>query len=104
MQRVYSADNLITAGYIRSLLEACNIDCIIQNQNLAGAMGEIPPIECWPEVWIMHDDDLEDALAIIKSTSIHNHENTIGWECKCGEHLEGQFSSCWKCGTERTTR
>jgi hypothetical protein len=26
------------------------------------------------------------------------------WKCpKCGEELEPQFGSCWKCGTVRTT-
>ena len=58
MKKVYSADNIVMPGFIKNLLESCNIDCIIKNQNLAGALGESPPIVYWPAGWIINDENL----------------------------------------------
>ena len=100
MKKVYSAENIVMSGYVKSLLESCNIECMIKNQLLAGAIGEIPPIECWPEVWIMDDEDYSDAMELIKS-AISDHKTNSFWKCHCGETIEGQFSACWSCGAER---
>src|SRR5690554_3081375 len=102
MKKVYSSDNMIMPGYIKSLLESCKIECIIRNQHLAGAIGEIPPIECWPEVWIMHDEDYAEAMDIINAVSVKEDESSPFWRCTCGETIEGQFSACWSCGKEKT--
>ena len=88
-------------AYIKSLLESSKIECIIRNQLLAGAIGEIPPIECWPEVWIMHDEDYTEAMDIINSATVSHTDTNSFWRCTCGETIEGQFSACWACGSER---
>lgn len=97
MKKVYSADNLPMSGYIKSLLESCDIECVLRNQNLAGAMGELPPIECWPEVWVLNDGDYDKAMRIVNSAF---SEDTVSdsWQCPCGERIEGQFRMCWACG------
>lgn len=101
MKKVYSAENLPMAGYVQGILESHEIECILKNQNLAGAMGELPPIECWPEVWVIHDEDYRQAIQIVDS-AFHPAENAeSSWVCKCGEIIEGQFSVCWSCGAER---
>ena len=101
MKKVYSADNLAMSGYVKSILEVNHIDCVIRNQNLAGAMGELPPIECWPEVWILDEDAYDDAMHIINAFLSDNPEQREDWICSCGEKIEGQFSACWSCGQER---
>lgn len=101
MKKVYSADNLPMSGYIKSLLESCEIECILKNQNLSGAMGELPPIECWPEVWVVHDEDYDAALSIVNSATSHADTANESWQCSCGEHIEGQFDICWSCGREK---
>lgn len=93
---------MIMPGYIMSLLESCNINCIIKNQLLAGAIGEIPPIECWPEVWIMDDEDYDDAMEIVDSVIQNQADSKMLWKCTCGETIEGQFDTCWSCGKEKT--
>ena len=101
MRKVYSADNLAMSGYVKSTLEDNHIDCIIKNQNLSGAMGELPPIECWPEVWILDEDEYENAMQIINSVLSDKSNPRDDWICSCGEKIEGQFSACWSCGRER---
>ena len=101
MKKVYSADSLPMAGYVQSMLESYDIECILKNQNLSGAMGELPPIECWPEVWVINDFDYKQAMQIVNS-AFHSVTNPGNWLCKCGETIEGQFSACWSCGAERT--
>lgn len=101
MIKVYSAENSMDVGLIRGILEEDGINCLVKNQNLSGAMGEIPPLECWPELWITNDYDLIRAQNIVKSALLPTINNTVPWHCACGEKIEGQFTACWKCGEER---
>ncbi len=101
MKKIYSADNLIMAGHVKGLLESNSIECIIKNQNLAGAIGELPPVECWPEVWVVHEEDYSQAMKIVDSVITHDQHLHNEWKCICGEIIEGQFSACWQCGTDR---
>ena len=100
MKKVYSAENLIIAGHVRALLQQAGIECVIQNQNLAGAAGELPPFECWPEIWIYDDADYDQAMAVIEQ-GLAGDTSAGAWRCTCGEQIEGQFSQCWRCGAER---
>ena len=105
MIRVYSTDNLIQAGYIQGLLEARGIECVMRNTTLSSGMGELPLNECWPEVWILDDRDRELAERIIHEALDADNEqgdsNRTTWLCDCGEWMESQFDSCWKCGKLR---
>jgi hypothetical protein len=101
MKKIYSADSLPMAGYVQSILESLDIECVLKNQNLSGAMGELPPIECWPEVWIINDDDFNQAIQIVNSAIHSSTHAKDSWQCNCGEIIEGQFSACWSCGAER---
>ena len=100
MRRVFCADNMLLVGHVRALLEADGIQCVFRNETLAGAMGELPMNECWPEVWIVNDTDAAGAGKIVAAL---NSEPAPGepWTCACGEVLEVQFTSCWNCGRER---
>ena len=102
MKKVYSAENSMEVGLIKGMLEQDGIACLVKNQNLSGAMGEIPPLECWPELWIADDNDLMRAKDIVYSALRPGNNNTAPWNCSCGENIEGQFTACWKCGEERT--
>jgi hypothetical protein len=100
MRRVYTAPDALMAGHVRGLLEQVGIRCFIRNQHLWSAMGELPPSECWPEIWV-DDGRVELAREVIASALGGGHEPGTPWRCRCGEELEGQFSACWRCGTER---
>lgn len=102
MKRIYTSDNFMLAGQIKSLLETNHIDCFMKNECLTGGIGELPPIECWPEVWIRNEADEIKANTIITSIISSNPGLTPSWECICGETIEGQFSQCWNCGHNNT--
>ena len=87
---------------LKSLLEEVEIVCMIRNDYLSSAMGEIPFLETSPELWILNDEDYAKAREVLetwRTTRIEDHDS---WTCAhCGEIIEGQFTSCWQCGKER---
>ncbi len=88
-------------GYLGSILEEHGIACMIKNTYLLGAAGEIPPTECWPELWVADEDSLQ-ARRLLRVELSGEARNGEPWTCPdCGEPIEGQFTQCWRCGTER---
>lgn len=101
MKRVYSAGDIAAAGFIQGVLENEGIRAMVKYALLSGAAGELPPTECWPEVWVMEDEDEARAREIISAVTAVAEEGA-GWTCPgCGEQLEAAFTQCWNCGRER---
>lgn len=99
MKTVYSASNISLVSIFLNILEAHGIRCWIKNQFLSAGMGDIPPIECWPQLCV-DDDDVEEATRIVEE-ALAVKEMTA-WTCdSCGEESEGQFTECWNCGKSR---
>ena len=86
---------------LRAILAEAGIECLIRNESLAVAMGEIPVSECFPELWVLNDSDYDRAAAIIAEwRSSPDTVEATPWVCpSCGETIEGQFGACWKCGS-----
>lgn len=102
MQKLYTAEDPIFIGYLRSLLEAEGIACNIRNELLLGGSGELPPNECWPEIWVLDDGDLQRATVILNRARQTPRLDDGPWECAhCQESSESQFTACWRCGTIR---
>jgi hypothetical protein len=90
------------AGLLRELLEREGISCLVRNEQLFSAMGEIPFLECWPELWVVDDEVYPRAKLLLDSWLNTAGEELAAWACPaCGELLEGQFGACWKCGAHR---
>ncbi len=103
MRKVYSSQLPPMVGHMKTVLESHGIRCLVRNDFLSGAAGELPPSECWPELWVLEDDQVDEAAAIVSAASLENLVTPQGrWVCRsCGEELEGQFTDCWKCGASR---
>jgi hypothetical protein len=99
MKTVYSASNLSLVSIFQSILEGHGIRCRLNNQFLSAGIGDIPPIECWPQL-LVDDADYPQAKQIVHEALV---ENVLPpWTCdSCGEVMEGQFSECWRCGASR---
>lgn len=90
------------AGLLKELLENEGIACLIKNQQLFAALGEIPFLECAPELWVVDDDVWPRAKSLFDGW-MKDETIKAPWVCSgCSETLEGQFESCWKCGKEKS--
>lgn len=100
MKKIYTSENGAFAGYVKNVLEEQGIACFMKHENLGGAAGELPPHECWPEIWIEDNADHDRARAILDSLLKESQEGTA-WRClRCGEIVDAQFGKCWKCGAD----
>ena len=92
------------AGLLKELLEREGINCLLRNDQLSSALGEIPFLECLPELWVVDDDVYPRAKQLLENWLSGEGEIAEQWTCAhCGEEHDGQFGSCWKCGTDRET-
>ena len=102
MRKIYSSDNFMLIGHLRQVLENNHVRCMVRNEHLIGGAGELPPIECWPELWVNEDFQFERARALVDAYVSDQSRTRHAWRCPCcGEPAEGQFTDCWKCGAER---
>ncbi|MBS34318.1 MAG: hypothetical protein CMO26_00170 [Thiotrichales bacterium] len=103
MKKIYSSQLLPMVGHLRNVLEAHGIECLVKNEFGSSGMGELPPIEVWPELWVLDDRQFDEAVSIVSVAALDNGVTaTQRWTCNnCGEQLEGQFTDCWKCGRSR---
>lgn len=89
------------AGLLKELLEREGVTCLVRNEQLFAALGEIPFLECFPELWVV-DDEVWPRARMLLDNWLKNEENAASWSCpSCEETLEGQFGACWKCGKQR---
>jgi hypothetical protein len=99
MVRVYSSQVLALVENMKNILRIHGIESRITNHYLSAAVGEIPPIEAWPQLWVS-EEDCELAKRIVEEAEKDQPESHEPWVCpNCGEEVEGQFAECWNCGT-----
>ena len=98
MKKIYSSQNQMIVGFLKGILDDHGIACLIKNEHLSGAAGELPPIECWPELWVTQDRDSEVAQNLIDAALRAEATTRVPWTCpNCGELVDGQFTACWNC-------
>jgi hypothetical protein len=97
MRKVYTAESAVEIAHLRNLLESEGIACVVRNDRLAGVVGEIPFVECWPELWVREPGQALRARGLIDE-ALQSRPTGSAWTCpRCGERIEAQFSECWKC-------
>jgi len=63
-----------------------------------------PYKEVWPEVWVVNDDQYDDALKLFKELDTQLSVPVAPWDCpECGECIEEGFGECWNCGTVKAS-
>lgn len=97
MKRIYCTHDRLLAGFIQGVLEEHGIAAWLRNDYLNGGVGELPPIECWPELWVA-DEDGYRALRVVDEVLRGGETERDCWRCEgCGEWLDPQFRACWRC-------
>jgi hypothetical protein len=95
MKRVFRAASLLQVAHARNLLLTAGIPSELRNQYLAGALGDLPMLETWPQLYVDDDDEQIALRALARAAAA---PAGAPWTCGgCGEVLEPQFTSCWRC-------
>ena len=94
MLRLAQAPNIAIAALWVGALQQAGIAASMQRYYLGAAAGELPPDQCLPEVWLIHDE--QEALARTFLRELMNRPQRR-WLCECGETVEGGFEACWNC-------
>lgn len=99
MKLVYTHPQHILVAQARSSLELQGIECLVRNEYAAGAIGELAPIDAWPELWLVRDQDYARARCLIEQS--HAEIQGADWTCKqCGSVSPATFELCWCCAGE----
>ena len=100
MKLIARADHPLQAAIWADTLRAAGIRCEVRNTTLSGAMGEIPFLECAPQLWVLDERDVVRANEVLQQ--LRRPVAGPPWRCtECGEESEPQFGTCWKCGAVR---
>ncbi len=82
---------------LKDLLDREGIAYTMRNEQLSTALGAVPFIA--PELWIQREEDLPKAKELLDGWLSPQSQISNSWVCPaCGEKIEKQFSSCWRCG------
>jgi hypothetical protein len=96
MKRLLQAPNLVLATLWADQLSAAGIGASVQRAYASGIVGQIPPDQALPEVWVDDDARLDEARALLDEWRRLPEQR---WACRaCGEIVEGPFEQCWNCG------
>jgi hypothetical protein len=100
MKKIYTSQDRLLVEYVKAMLESHGFDCVLKNQFLSSGVGDLPPVECWPEVWLLQDAQASHAAKLVEQLFVP--AAGPAWQCpQCGEWHEAQFSDCWRCGKAR---
>ncbi|AMO23114.1 DUF2007 domain-containing protein [Ramlibacter solisilvae] len=96
MLRLVQAPNIAIAALWVDALRHAGIEASMQRYYLGAAAGELPPDQCLPEIWLMHEEQESQARALLGELARVPQRR---WVCSaCGELVEGGFEQCWNCG------
>ncbi len=99
MKRVYRAASLLQVAHARNVLISAGIPCELRNVHLAGALGDLPMMETWPQLYVQDADERYALSALARAAAV---QPGAPWTCEeCREQLEPQFTSCWRCGRDK---
>ena len=103
MRKIYSHQNSTLIHQLKNVLENCDIPCEIRNESLHKVLGPYQSFDCWVELWVLNDEQYDEALDILEEGFAGEETTGVSWICpKCLEENESQFTECWNCGESRS--
>ena len=105
MKAIHEALNRREGNLIAGFLSDHGLPAEVLGGSFQSVEGELPNLRgTLPRVCVLDDRDAERAVELVQAYLAMVHGGTLGdpWLCPaCGESLEPQFQSCWKCQTEK---
>ncbi len=104
MKRFYQDYNTVKVYQVKQLLTDAGIQCVVKNELIQGAAGEIPLNEAMPEIWLVDEEWDSKANQLLANFEQAQQEMsaTAEWICsECHTVNEGDFGICWNCQTPR---
>jgi hypothetical protein len=96
MKRLLQAPNLALATLWADMLVHAGIAASVQRAHACALVGQIPPDQSLPEVWVHEEAEHARAGALLHDWQ---HAPSRRWACPgCHEIVEGPFEQCWSCG------
>jgi Putative prokaryotic signal transducing protein len=90
------------AGLLKDRLEQEGIACLLKNNDLVSVMGEIPMVECYPELWVVDTETWPRAKKLLDLWSQDSQAAGTAWVCPgCHEPVDAGFDACWNCDLRR---
>lgn len=103
MIKLFVSQSLVEVETRKVVLEQAGILCTVKNQQGSSLAGEVPFAEVFPELWVLRDEDYPKAKELLEDWTKGAGSQVSPWTCsKCGELHQGEFTTCWKCGNDRT--
>ena len=97
MNKVFTADNIVEVGLMRSFLEQNNIPSELRNHHTSSLLGEVPFTSVWPELWVAEGRSKRavELISQLKREEVGGPD----WACQaCKEANPANFDICWQCG------
>ncbi|MCE0496002.1 putative signal transducing protein [Vibrio salinus] len=95
MKLIYTHENKVIVENTRNYLQKQGVDCELRNEFAGGAIGDLSPIQTWPELWVS-DEYYDQAAELIAQLSDESGDDN--WICpECGEENAPSFDFCWNC-------
>ena len=99
MKMLYTSADRTAVGLLQGALEEAGIKCELRNDAM---QANFPGAAFYPELWVLDDEDFARAAEVRDGQLARAPVAQTTWTCpSCGEQLEAQFLSCWKCGANR---
>ncbi|MBX2857725.1 MAG: DUF2007 domain-containing protein [Cellvibrionaceae bacterium] len=95
MKQLYTHENKMMVENMRNHLRQAGIEALMKNEFSGGGIGELSPLETWPELWVSNAEysRAKAVLATLREPILADN-----WHCNnCDEENEGNFEICWKC-------
>ena len=100
MKLVFTHANLALVVQTGAYLEQQGIHCVLRNEFASGAIGELAPIDAWPELWVSRARDADRALQLVEELA--TAPEAPEWTCRhCNNSSPDSFERCWHCGSDR---
>ena len=101
MKLLYKHDDRLLVGNVKNVVESAGFEVRLKNDILSGAVGGgASPLDVWLEVWIIHDNDYDEALTLVEG--MLSEQTGDEWVCSnCKEPNASSFEICWKCQVEK---